>query len=69
MYSLYWMPNPDICRDEILTLAQSEDPEYLFTKDAVKGLSWTCDGMGWSSETVFRDFGPHEVGTFYISSY
>lgn len=66
MYYLTWMPNPDLCRDETFTLASSEVAEHLFTKDAVKGLSWTCDGAGWSSETVFRDFGPHEVGEFYI---
>lgn len=67
MYYLLWMPNPDLCRDEVFTLAWSDVPERLFTKNAVKGLSWTCDGEGWTSETVFRDHGPHEVGEYYIS--
>jgi len=69
MFSLYWMPDPDICRDEILTLASSEHAENLFRKDCVKGLTWTCDGDGWSSEVVFRDHGPREVGQYYVSRF
>lgn len=67
MYSLMWMPDPDFFRDEILTLAESEHVEYLFRKQCVQGLTWTMDGDGWSSENVWRDHGPRELGQYYVT--
>lgn len=69
MFSLYWMPDPDTYRDEVFTLASSEHVENLFRKDCVKGLTWTCDGDGWSSERVTREHGPREVGQYYVSRF
>jgi hypothetical protein len=62
-----WMPDPDMFRDEIFTLARGEFAEYMFRKDCVKGLTWTCDGDGWSSERVWREHGPMEYGQYYIA--
>jgi len=38
--------------------------EYAFRRLIVAGLTWTCDGEGWTSETVYK-FG--QWGTFYIA--
>lgn len=69
MFSLYWMPDPDTHRDEIFTLASSGHVENLFRKDCVKGLAWTCDGDGWTSERVERVHGLREIGEYYVSRF
>lgn len=68
MYTLMWMPNPDTFRDEIDRLYSNQYPELCFrfirTLTPQKGITWTMDGDGWSSELLYHN---HEFGHFYIS--
>jgi len=70
MFTLQWMPNPELCRDEIELVTEDEHAALVFRHPDVSGLIWTFDGDGWSSETTFWNSDESdmlEVGNFYIT--